>query len=307
MRFYDLSVADPDTGKVIWHYSSGTPSGTFNPNALQIEFDLTVYDYTAASGAWVQVWGIPLTDIRDSKKFNGKTLTFLGGMLKGLPLANPAQQGVLLQGTVFQAIGNWQGVNMTLDFYVQALMQTSTTGNQAPQTPITLATAFPSVKQDIKISPNLILGYDEQAFFQNLSQLAAFCKGASQNIINTGGYDGVRITCQNNTFVVRDGTVLPPTKKAIAFNDLVGQITLGDPGTVIVTCVLRGDLTTGDLITLPPGQVITTSASYAAFRQGSVFTGDYRIISLRHVGNFRQAQAESWVTVITAVGPLTGT
>ena len=35
-------------------------------------------------------------------------------MAAGLPLANPAQSGVFVQGQVYQAYGNWIGENMSL-------------------------------------------------------------------------------------------------------------------------------------------------------------------------------------------------
>jgi hypothetical protein len=34
---------------------------------------------------------------------------------KGLPLANPAQAGVILEDTIFQGYGNWIGVEQYLD------------------------------------------------------------------------------------------------------------------------------------------------------------------------------------------------
>ncbi len=326
MRYYCITITDPTTGKLVTQYSSlmsgsqaNTSSGTHNPSALNVEFDITITDYTSPSNAWLRIWGIAITDIAQAAKFNKMSITVYGGMSKGLPLANPAEQGVLVQGTIFQAFGNWQGTNMTLDFVIIPTLQTATSGNQAPQTPNivvnwkkgqsltsaltqTLNTAFPGVTVDCQISPNLILGYNEQSFFQNLQQLATFCDGISKDIVNSETYLGVKIILQKGKFVIRDGTT-QSKPLAIAFNDLIGQITLAQPGQISMDAVLRGDLAGADYISVPPGQVITSSSSYSSFRQGSIFTGVYQINYLRHVGNFRQKDAESWVTSIIANGP----
>jgi hypothetical protein len=319
VRYYDVIITDPATGKQLQEWSSLTAQGNVNPSALNVEFDITENDYTSPQSVSFRLWGIPITFIRDAAQFNKKSITVYGGMSKGLPLANPAQQGIIVQGLIYQAFGNWQGTDMTLDFVIVPLLQSQAVGSQQLESANivvnwkkgqqlssaltqTLQVAFPGVAVDMQISPNLVLGYNEQAVFQNLSALASFCDASSQNIINQSSYLGVKIVSQKGKFVVRDGTT-QSVAKPIAFNDLIGQITLGDPGQVIITTVLRGDLAAYDWISIPPGQVISSSSSYAAYRQGNLFTGVFQIASLRHVGNFRQKNAESWVTVVTAIGP----
>jgi hypothetical protein len=62
---------------------------------------------------------------------------------------------------------------------------------------------------------------------------------------------------------------------------------------------MRADLKVGDSFTLPKTQITNTSqASSSLVNQGVSFQGGFVVISLRHVGDFRQATADSWVTVI---------
>ena len=44
----------------------------------------------------------------------GMTIKMWVGMSKGLPLAKPAQQGLVLEGTVWQVLGNWQELSYGL-------------------------------------------------------------------------------------------------------------------------------------------------------------------------------------------------
>jgi hypothetical protein len=43
-------------------------------------------------------------------------------------------------------------------------------------------------------------------------------------------------------------------------------------------------------------------SSFSPFRQGSAFQGTFLVRTLRHVGSFRQADAQAWVTIVDAVG-----
>jgi hypothetical protein len=93
MRFYQIVI----NGQMMW--SSLLPSGTVDPGALNIEFDCPIAAEATPNGsAWLRVWGIPLSMIAQSTNYSGQTIQLFGGMSAGLPLANPAQQGILAQG-----------------------------------------------------------------------------------------------------------------------------------------------------------------------------------------------------------------
>jgi hypothetical protein len=60
-----------------------------------------------------------------------------GGMSKGLPLANAVQSGLLMDGTIQQAWGNWQGTEQNINFVAQA--NSSRSGNfGTPDSPVNL-------------------------------------------------------------------------------------------------------------------------------------------------------------------------
>lgn len=310
MRYYDIQITDPKSGKVLKRYTSYV-NGQSDPGALNVEMDIQVAPYdTPVGGSFVRVWGIPLTDIGQASDLNFKNISVFGGMQKGLPLANPAQNGLLVAGSIIQAFGNWRDVDMTLDLNLVAAgpspgeTQVNLTQNWVSGTPLssaiktTLATAFPSYTSDIQISSKLVLAHDEPGFYGNLSQYAAYVREMSQSIIG-GTYAGVRISIQKNKFIVRDGTTTK-TPFQIAFNDLIGQVTWKASGIVNFTCVMRADLHVDDYVKLPPGQVTTTAASLSQYRSGSVFNGVFQINNVRHVGNFRAESGDYWVSVFDA-------
>ncbi|EAC0818062.1 TPA: hypothetical protein M5337_004731, partial [Salmonella enterica subsp. enterica serovar Typhi str. CT18] len=87
----------------------------------------------------------------------------------------------------------------------------------------------------------------------------------------------------------------------IEFTDLVGQPTWIQFGTVSIPCVMRSDIQVGDYIRMPKKlRPMIQASSYSQFRDDSAFTGDFLVSSVRLVGNSRQPDANSWVTVIEA-------
>jgi hypothetical protein len=301
MRYYDVQISDPATGSIVKRFTSiDQASGSTLPGALNIEIDVPIYTYDVPAGAaFLRVWGIALTDIGQSSNFNGKTIKIFAGMAKGLA-----------QGRIFQAFGNWQGINQTLDFVFYA----DTGSAEAPQNLVlnwkagmqlsvaisnTLQTAFPTYKQSISISQNLVLAHDEPGVHQSLTQFAGYINTISKSIIG-GTYSGVRMLIRDDTFLVYDGTT-PTTPKQIIFTDVIGQPVWKDFATIGLYCVLRHDIQVGDYIVLPKAQVTTTAQSYPAYRNNLVFQGSFLVTRVRHVGNFRDPDAASWVTTIDAV------
>jgi hypothetical protein len=98
-----------------------TFDATGDPNALQVELDITVAQFAVphpGQAAWCRVWGIPLQTVLTANQFTNQQIQVFGGMSAGLPLANPNEQGLLVQGVVLPALGNWTGTNMYVDFYI---------------------------------------------------------------------------------------------------------------------------------------------------------------------------------------------
>jgi len=312
MRAYNLIISDSKTGKVVRNYSSFLSNGSYNTAALTLELNVPLYAMASPMGmAMMKIWGISLQDIGQASDLNGQTIRLYAGMASGLPLANPAQYGLILEGTIYQAFGNWQGTNQTLDIIAYTY---SGTASQPANLTLnwkkgvhlgtaianTLATAFPTMKAIVNISPNIILSHDEPGYYSTLTQFAEYIKGVSQTIIG-GSYSGVDMCIKNNQIIVYDGTS-KTSPLQINFVDLIGQPTWIGPQQINVRSVLRSDINVGDYIKMPTGSVTTiTQSSQSQYRNKSAFQSTFQVVRILHAGNSRQADANSWITSIDSV------
>lgn len=304
MRFYRIEIG----GTV---YTS-LVNGQTDPGALNVEFDIPVSTMSAPLGsAFIRVWGVALQTLAQSNNLNNQQIKVFGGMAKGLPLANPAQQGLLVQGTIFPAFGNWEGTDMTLDMYVVAPFGAPSipaakniVHNWQQGQPLanaiksTLGVAFPGFKLNINISPNLVQSFTDTGFYQTLEQYGTYIRQISKSILGASEYPGVLISSNGETINVSDGTQASSGPKQIQFQDMVGQPTWIAPNIINVKTVMRGDLKILDQVKLPPSLATTTAASAPQFRSNSAFQGTFQVNTLRHLGNFRQPDARSWVTTM---------
>lgn len=309
MRFYSIVISDDD-GTELKRFSSVTDTGINNPGALNIEIDVPLYQIDAPiNGAFIKIWGISLQDIGAAFDLNNKRLKLYAGMGKGLPLANPDQQGIILQGQIQQAFGNWQGTTQTLDLIVNADMGTNSTAKNiilnwkkgielSTAIENTLKAAFPEYTLEINIKDNLKLNQNETGFFQTLPQFAQYCRSVSINIIG-GTYQGIGFIIRENSIIVFDGTS-ENEPFDIDFKDLIGQPTWIGLGQIQFKTMMRADLNVSDYITMPQGPIQNTAQSYSQYRDQVDFKGVFMLDAIRHIGNFRQPDGDSWVTVFNA-------
>jgi hypothetical protein len=105
VRFYDIQIGG---GK------SYTSRG--NAHALNVELDINIADADTTGGATAVIWGIALQDINQANDLANKSVTVMGGMQPGLPLATAqsVNAGVLIKGYIKQSFGNWVGTEMWL-------------------------------------------------------------------------------------------------------------------------------------------------------------------------------------------------
>lgn len=325
MRYYNIVLTDAAGGQAARQFTSFV-GGQSIAGALNVELDIPVAPFATPSGdAYVRIWGISLADIAQASDLNNKAIAVYGGMQKGLPLANPAQAGLLVRGYVFQAFGNWIGTDQTLDLVIRAgSPPTASAGSAQPAQrnvillwpagtslanalKVTLSTAYPGYTIEVNISASLVRPNDVVGVYPDLTTFAQYIKQATQAILG-GAYAGVDILLTDKTISVYDGTSTSAgssTGKAantqIAFQDLIGQPTWIEPAKINFKCVMRADLKVGDTVTMPP--TLTTNSAQAQsslLNQKATFQGGFQIVDLRHVGNFRQPDAASWVTVIDA-------
>lgn len=368
MRYFAVRITDPVTGDIYvptpdargvvsfklqpyaensWTYTSlnagarVTTVGGANPAAPLVELDIPVGPlHTPGAAAFFRIHGISLGEISQAANLNGKNIAIYAGMSKGLPLANPAQAGLIASGTIMQSVGSWVGTDMNLSFYVAArgsgISSAQTTGNPAgPNTPpvastrerptsiifnwlpgqtlisaITqsLSTAYLQYNVVGNINSSLVrIGEPKVGFYSTLTQFAGDIHRTSVDIIQgyapvPNSYQGVWISLFNNTFVVQDGTTTNGPK-LLSITDFVGQTAWQSAFEAQAIVVMRADLQVGDIVTLPP-EPISTPVQFpgAAGQKNSLsFSGDFVLKSLRHVGNSRGRNGVDWVTVLDLI------
>jgi hypothetical protein len=341
MRYYSIVISDPASGQV-WQPSAtgagfikaagGTTFTSFvngknNPAALNIEFDLPITSFaTPQGGNWLRVWGVGLGMIGQAANLNNQSIQLLAGMQRGLPLATAAlnnkQTGIILQGQIFQAFGNWQGVNQTLDLICQGAPLPPTNGiafNWTRGQPLSsaiaasLQQAFPAYTYNINISNSLFTpnGATQAGSYPSLETFAQYLRDISQPLgaqFAGENYSGVQITMRGQTIYVLDSTSTPKKTVQLIFQDLIGQPTWIDATSVSFKTVLRADIGVGDHVIFPKGiiapYVLTTTEAAvpnAPSRSKSAFQGTFAITEVHHFANFRQPDADSWCTAFVAV------
>ena len=312
MRLYSLAVVDPATGKAA--FTAGSyPGGVYDPGALNVMFDVYTYQFAQPKGgSSLTVEGVSPTILTNAQNFAKPGKQYLielrGGMGAGLPLANPAQAGVLFQGAIYQSFGNWLGteINLNLVFYASSVFAASpnlvlnwTAGMPLAQALTNaLTTAYPSAKIKMQIG-SYVLAHDEKAFHGTMEQFAA-------HIAEITG-DAVQITSNGDTILVYDGSYKPGTIQ-IQFTDFVGQPTWVESNIIQIALVMRADISVGSIVLLPtqlisqPGFVQTTAASLPSMNNYQIaIKGKFSVISVRQIGNLRQPDGQAWCTVINAV------
>ena len=314
MRYYKIEIAAPG-GDVLRTYTSH-PGGQVDLSALDVELDLPVAtEAQPVGGAYVRIWGIPLQQIAQAADLNGKTIRVYGGMQKGLPLANPAQAGLIASGSILQAFGSWIGAEQTLDIYLGPPTGTPDAPKnlvfnwlkgQPLQSAIQtmLKTAFPDSTMTGQLSGQLVLPHDEQGFYQGLDQFADYIRKKSIAILGAGA-PGVDLVVRDKEVFVHDGSSQSAPRQ-IAFFDLIGQPTYREPGVISVTTVMRADIRVGDYVRLPPSVITNTAASASQFRDQAAFQGTYFVKRARAVGRLRQPDASNWISVLDCAGPVSG-
>jgi hypothetical protein len=310
MRYYDISLTPKGSTTPISVWSSH-PNGTYDPAAPNVDFDMPVLPYgTPSGGQTVTIEGVSLQMVSQAKQLAGMNLTIKGGMQKGLPLANPAQAGVIIAGNIFQALGNWEGTEMSLDFVLYpAVFDYDNPGNfsfswksgqsLSDALKATLSIVYPDIPISISIGSNLVLGNDETHVCHTLDEFASYIGDLTEGALN----QRVSITIQAGKIFVYDKTYQPPPIQ-IVFTDLIGQPTWIEPNIMQMKTVMRADLQLGSIITMPrgmknaPGFVNTTAASLPSSQKyQSTFQNNFLITELRQIGSYRSQDAASWSTV----------
>lgn len=314
-------------------------NGQSLPGALDIEMDIPVTTYdTPWFGSRLSVWGVGIRELAQSNDLSGNNIEIRAGMKPGLPLATAASQdnqaGLIMSGAIFQAYGSWVGNQMRLDLILQPAtgggslkknFQFSCPANQPMSQAIKqcISSALPGYEVKVAVSPQFVFNYPQTGNYDKLSSLSYWLKKVSKSqqfngIATKSGIkyatQGVSVSISGKTVSVYDGTTddignwTSANPRMIAFQDMIGQPTFIDPVSINFKTVLRGDLAVGDYLKLPeklaaPYVVIAPGAGVpnSPARNNSIFQGEFWVKGLHHFAHFRQADGNSWCTIIDAV------
>ena len=330
MRYYDITITPQQTPTIgqkrldlergkqsAATIANGNSAATLryssldNPtNAMQVNIDIPVApQHIIAGQGYIRVFGVPITLINQASQYYGAKVEVRAGMSRGLPLANQQQSGIIATGAVVQAVGDWEGGQIYLDFFLVASMgidvapyvvDVKAGASLDDALRQTLSAALPDLTIVMNAS-QLISNYAQTAVYGSLTQVSKFAKNFSHDINQVENYNGLSITVQNGKVIVDDGTKTTASK-IIKFVELIGKPTWINGGEVQFRTVMRGDISIYDFVKFEPNQVmLETAQSYANLRNISNFSSTYQIIQIRHLGNNRQQGGDNWVSIFNCV------
>jgi len=323
MRYYDISITDT-SGKVISidgfdMLFTSFKNGRTIPSALNIEMDIPIVTEDVPAGnAYIKIWGVDLSLINKASNLNFQSITIRGGMQKGLPLAtqqanySPIRNGIILQGTILQALGNWQGNEQTLDLIIMTrLVKDPAITKPTPiviecktgaslQDAISTALNNAGINSVVKCDPRLVPSAPGlYSIYPDINLFAQDMLTHSKRILNDQNYLGLKFAKIDDGYYGTDNTQPADTPIKIEFNDLIGQPTWLNYNEVQLKCVMRSDIKVANIVTMPKSNII--QGKFFAPKNEIFYTGDAFVSSVRHIGNFRQPDANSWVSVINVI------
>jgi hypothetical protein len=315
MRYYSIVITpNPIVGQA-FEPITYTTIGFLGDNYSALQVDLDIYQaqsHTPAPLGSINIYGISFGDINQTTYLPGANIQVFVGMTTGLPFADPSQIGLIVEGTILQAFGNWQGTNVCLSLII-------TSGSNVPSNSINLPldwkkgqTLDEAVKETLEIgyigetvtgtySQNLKTPEDQYAIYDDLKTFANYINSVSKTIIPDPSYSGACIVPTPEGFKLYDSFAPQVQSTLINYVDLVGNITWLNVATISVKVVMRADLEVGNYISFPALAPVVNTATFAQYRNTVSFDGVFQITKLRHQGSSRQATGDSWVTIIEAV------
>jgi hypothetical protein len=309
------------------------PDGTTNPAALNVEIDIQQMPlHIGDMKSYVRIYGLDLRDIYRTD-LNFQNISVRVGMAKGLPLANPKQQGLVVKGAIWQAFGNWMGTDMTLDLVIGAGGLTGkpdSMGDQEQQTFYTFTwkkdqklgeaigatinniDLFKDVKQDFKdIAADRVGTEDRTGYYLTVSEFAQMIQRLTYR--QRGKDDqGVLLHLDGQTIKGSDPSSQQQSGEQpieIDFQDLIGQVTWYEFQKLTCKLVMRGDLKIGGRVKFTSRVPVQTQAQALSSLSPSsprntlgIADGATLFIErIHHWGNYRQADAMSWNTTLGLV------
>ncbi|VFS51409.1 hypothetical protein [Budvicia aquatica] len=316
MRYYRIEITDENGGPI--NDSEGNVIGPWDTEktkgvGLHVVFDIPTLGLDAGiAGASLAVFGLPLSILRHAVNLRGARITMYGGFQDGLPLANPEQSGVVVNGWISMAYGNWVGVNQSLNLTISPIPWLTEEGKGIA---ITLSgergdklsdvirrgltPAFPEeFPIKINIRDNLILREPLKVPCYTIFAVAVQIKRIVQSL--SGGdtsYAGIRVVAHKGSIEISDDSY-EPEEKDIAAKDLIGQPCWLGPMVMSFKTPLRTNLSINDRVKLPES-LLSGSPLVVGSQQSKLpesarlnFSGIFQIIAIRHIGEFCNHQVK---------------
>jgi len=323
MRFYQITIIPVDGLPQI--YTTQSALGLYgNSSALKVELDIMqAPQHKPQQMGLVKIKGVAYEDISTASNLNGAIIQIRLGMSLGLPLSSsqPQPPRLVIDGVVLQAFGNWQGTDVSLDLIVGPPSYANNVQNpaniiwnwlpnqsMAEAIEIALKPVFPIAPIYTNISPDLVNTRLVNACtaYPDLTSFAKMIRRISLDINPVPFYQGVQIDFNATGINVFDNTIPSPNLTLLQWSDLIGSITYISNNEISIKVVMRGDINLGDYIQVPMGSplFLVPSTNPENFYKNLVpWMGVYIVGEVHHMGNSRQADANSWVTVLKCYIP----
>ncbi|MGH8321578.1 MAG: hypothetical protein ACRESI_06460 [Gammaproteobacteria bacterium] len=306
-------VTDPAAAAT---WASHDPTGTFIPNALNVELDIPLASLGNPNQGRtdLRIWGVGLPALGQANNLTGYIIEISGGMMPPYDLNSAAPHGTLLAGNVFQGFGNWEGVNQYLELVISPegiypsnianinfVWKAGTDISSAITAAI--SAAYPGYEIYFAIGSYIA----QTNITSSFATLAAFAQNLQNITANKiAKTTGIQTQAQGNAFRFWDDSIIA-IPIALKFQDLIGQPTWMSAIEISFATVMRSDILPGTQVIFPQGifspYALTTpeAALPNAPAQTSItFLDNFRVKEVHHFGNFRQADASSWRTQYTA-------
>jgi hypothetical protein len=317
MRYYKIIITPPAnaTPGVSFTPITYTSVGALGDNYSALQVDLDIYQaaaHTPAPLGSITLYGVSFDNINQSIYLPGALIQVFVGMTAGLPFANPDQIGLIVEGTILQAFGNFQGNNVSLSLIITGGAVDPTESINLPliwrkgdtltkAVTEALQTGYIGSKVTGSFSQDLVAVQDETAIYTNLKTLAVWVNSASKAINSSAKYSGASIVNTSSGFQLYDSLSPQVGNTLINYVDLIGNITWLNVATISAKVVMRADLEVGKYVSFPALAPVVNTAIFNQYRNKLAFDGIFLITRLRHQGSSRQANADSWVTIIEAI------
>lgn len=173
-----------------------------------------------------------------------------------------------------------------------------------------LQQANPDYKIIISIDGPIPCLEDMKGTFRSLKELCVGIHGIWKQQTQNQNKKDIFITIRDHEFHVINLDQPPPTAFVeIEFHELIGQPSWNGETEISFTCPLRGKIHVGDIITLKEHPQENTYGLIEKKKTGEIplhvpknrclFSGNFRVKSISHTGNFRDKNGKSWSSTFT--------